>query len=133
MPGGLDVRVLGPLEVRQQGAPLRLGGATQRALFALLALRPGEIVSSDALVDALWGEAPPTSARSMVQVYISRLRKLLDGGASIQSRDGGYVLDLDTEQLDLRRFERSRSHRRGGACRNGASAISGGTDCCFRR
>ena len=107
MPGQLDVRVLGPLEVRQQGAPIRLGGATQRALFALLALRHGEVVSSDVLVDALWGEVPPTSARSMVQVYISRLRRLLDNGASIQSRDGGYVLDLDTEQLDLRRFERS--------------------------
>jgi DNA-binding SARP family transcriptional activator/tetratricopeptide (TPR) repeat protein len=107
MPGALDVRVLGPLEVRRQGAPLRLGGATQRALFALLALRQGEVVSSDALVDALWGESPPTSARSMVQVYISRLRKLLDNGASIQSRAGGYVLDLDAEQLDLRRFERS--------------------------
>ena len=103
--GALELRLLGPLELRCQGETLRLGGARQRALLALLCLQRGAVVSVDEIVDKLWGESPPASARHMVEVYVSRLRKLLGPGLLL-TRAPGYRLDLDPESLDVARFER---------------------------
>ena len=72
----MDVRILGPLEVRAAGRPLPLGGTKQRAVLAMLVLHANQVVSIDYLVDGLWGQASPDSATNVVQVYISRLRKL---------------------------------------------------------
>lgn len=58
----VDFRVLGPLEMRVDGAPIALGGAKQRAVLAALLLRAGEIVSVERLVDEVWGDDPPPSA-----------------------------------------------------------------------
>jgi DNA-binding SARP family transcriptional activator len=106
----LDVRILGPLEVRRNGAALKLGGVSARTLFAILALRHGQFVSTESLIDGLWGDAPPRAARSTVHVYVSRFRRLLkdDGPAAptIESRSGGYALQLRPEQLDASRFDR---------------------------
>ena len=74
--GRVEFRVLGPLEVSQDGRVLPLGGAKQRALLAILLVRANQVVSTDALLDELWGERPPDSATNMVQGYVSRLRKL---------------------------------------------------------
>src|SRR3954451_6596573 len=111
---GMQIRVLGPLEVRGAGQPLALGGVQQRAVLAMLALHLNEAVTTDFLVDGLWGEQVPASATNTVQVYVSRLRKALQavkesdgaGGAVLLRRGSGYLLELDPEQLDLHRFGR---------------------------
>jgi YVTN family beta-propeller protein len=104
----VEFRVLGPLEVSHNGRMLPLGGAQQRALLAILLLRANQIVSADALVDALWGERPPESFANTVQGYVSRLRKLLSSGEGqvIRYSPPGYVLQVEAEQVDSHRFER---------------------------
>ena len=72
----LEFRLLGPLEVRLGGEVVLLGGLRQRALLALLCLNRGTVVAVDQIVDELWGESPPASARHMVEVYVSKLRGL---------------------------------------------------------
>jgi class 3 adenylate cyclase/DNA-binding winged helix-turn-helix (wHTH) protein len=110
-PGALDLRLLGPLEVRRDGVLLKLGGAKPRTLLADLALHLGEAVSVDRLIDDLWGETPPESAPHAVEVHVSRLRKEL--GAALVTRDAsGYALVLEPEQLDLTRFARRASEAR---------------------
>lgn len=103
--GRMEFRILGPLEVHGPDGPVALGGAKQRALLALLLLRRGEVVSSDTLIDELWGERPPATAAKSVQVYVSHLRKALRDGL-LETRGRGYALRLEPEQLDLDRFER---------------------------
>jgi DNA-binding SARP family transcriptional activator len=100
----MEFRILGPLEARENGVVLALGGAKQRALLAVLLLHSNEVVSTDALIDALW-EKPPQRPAKAVQVYVSRLRKAL-GGAMPVGRTAGYLLELAPEQLDLARFQR---------------------------
>ncbi len=89
---------------------LRLGGAKQKALLALLLLNSREVVSSDRLIDELWGESPPSDAQTALQAHVSRLRKLLEpdhsgGPELLVTRTPGYVLLIENDQLDLRRFE----------------------------
>src|SRR5918993_206383 len=104
-PGMLEFRILGPLEVLDEGDPVRLGGRNQRAVLALLLLRVNEPVSTERLVDELWGEHPPRTATTSLQNTVAQLRKLLGPGLLL-TRPSGYVLDLDADQLDLSRFER---------------------------
>lgn len=102
----MDFRILGPLEIADGDVVLSLPGA-QRSLLALLLLRANEVVSSDRLVEELWGERSPESGRAALQVRVSQLRKALGAaGALLVTRPPGYVLALDPEQLDLFRFER---------------------------
>jgi DNA-binding SARP family transcriptional activator len=102
----LDFAILGPLEVRSDGALLPLRAAKQRLLLAILLLRANEVVSSDALIDALWGEAPPATATKALQVHVSQLRKVLGPGAAgvLRTSARGYVLAVDDDRLDLVRF-----------------------------
>jgi DNA-binding SARP family transcriptional activator len=100
----LDIRVLGPLEVLQDGLDVTPRRKKERALLAVLALRPGELASADRLVDELWGESPPKTARHALENYVSELRQRL-GRELIQTRAGGYVLDVEPGQVDLMRFE----------------------------
>src|SRR5262245_60124102 len=100
----MDFRVLGPLEVAGVEGPVPLGGAKQRALLALLALNANRVVSLERLIDALWGAESPETAVTTVQVYVSRLRKLLPAGTLV-TRGRGYVLEVEPEALDLARFE----------------------------
>ncbi len=100
----MDFRLLGPLEVSEQGQPLALGGVRQRSLLAVLLLHANELVSTDRLIDQLWGAAPPATAAKTVQVYVSRLRKAL-GSGHLATRAPGYVLSVEPEELDLARFE----------------------------
>src|SRR5262249_10506318 len=96
------VRVLGPMECDVDGVPVDLGRPQQRGLLALVALRPGEVVPTASIVDALWPDAPPATATNIVQTYVSRLRKLL-GEAVLVRRGAGYKLENAT--VDAVRFE----------------------------
>ncbi|MFL5932345.1 MAG: BTAD domain-containing putative transcriptional regulator [Gaiellaceae bacterium] len=101
----MEYRVLGSLEVLDgSGRALPLGGARQQTVLGSLLLRAGRTVPLELLVDELW-EKPPETAAKTVQVYVSRLRRLLAPGA-IESRSGGYALLLDGDRLDLTQFER---------------------------
>jgi len=112
----VEFRLLGPLEVRDHGRVLELGGQKRRALLALLLLHANEVVSSDRLIEELWGEEPPQAAATALHGHVSRLRKLLGGDGSSEqllvTRPPGYMLHLEPEQLDLHRFERLRSEAR---------------------
>src|SRR5918994_683084 len=101
----MQYRLLGALEVQNGGRPLALGGAKQRALLGLLLVNANQVVSRDRLIDGLWGEAPPASVVQSVQVYVSRLRKLLPPD-TLLTRPTGYLLDVDAEEVDLSCFER---------------------------
>jgi DNA-binding SARP family transcriptional activator len=102
----LDFAILGPLEVRSDGALLPLRAAKQRLLLAILLLWANEVVASDALIDALWGEAPPATATKALQVHVSQLRKVLgpDAASVLRTSARGYVLAVDDDRLDLVRF-----------------------------
>ena len=108
----MEFRILGPFEVSEREQPLEVGAGKQRALLALLLLRAGEVVSTDRLIDALWGERPPASALNSVHIYVSQLRKAL-GNGRLETRGHGYRLALEPEQLDLARFERLLGEGRG--------------------
>jgi predicted ATPase/DNA-binding SARP family transcriptional activator len=102
----IDVRLLGHLEVDVSGERVRFEGVKQRRLFAMLALRAPEAVSADELVEALWGDEPPTGAGPALQKQISRLRRRLgDGGSLVRHRPPGYALDVDPLAIDFRCFE----------------------------
>jgi predicted ATPase/DNA-binding SARP family transcriptional activator len=96
--------ILGPLEVRVDGAPVRLGGAKQRAVLAALLLEPNEVVSSEVLIDRVWGEEPPDRAANTLQVYVSQLRKLLPERALV-TQAPGYRLTVAPDRLDAARFD----------------------------
>ena len=106
-PLGIDLRLLGPIEARRDERPIALGAPKQRALLAMLALQVGRTVSVDRLAEGLWGEQPPPSAPKMVQLYVSQLRRLLEGdGAEIVTRGRGYELRLTHGAIDAVEFER---------------------------
>src|SRR5687767_9915454 len=101
----MEFRLLGPLDVLEDGRSLQLGRGHQRALFALLLLNANEVVSTDRLIDELWGESPPRTVLKSIQVYVSRLRKELGDGRLV-TQPPGYVLRADRTELDIGRFER---------------------------
>jgi DNA-binding SARP family transcriptional activator len=102
----VEFRILGPLEVVEDGSPLALGGARQRALLALLLTHANEVVSTDRLIDELWGERAPNAARNALQYHVSRLRKLLGGAHAVVTKEPGYLIRVGPDELDLLRFER---------------------------
>jgi DNA-binding SARP family transcriptional activator len=113
----MDFRILGHLEVSNEGDPVRLGGSKQRALLAMLLLHANEPVPVDTLVDELWSDDPHESAAKNIQVQISRLRRVLEGeqrpegpngtaSSVVQTRPHSYLIRVEPEQLDLQRFER---------------------------
>jgi DNA-binding SARP family transcriptional activator len=105
-PHVLEFRILGPLEVSDGGAPVRLGGPKQRATLAILLLGVNRVVSVDRLADDLYAGEPPVTAVTQVQRQVSELRKALGDASVIETRAPGYVLRLAPEQLNLARFER---------------------------
>jgi DNA-binding SARP family transcriptional activator/Flp pilus assembly protein TadD len=103
----LEFRVLGRVEAWAAGAPIPLGHAKQRAVLAALLLYPNQLASIDQLIDRVWGEAPPASARETLYGYVSSLRRQLRAmppeRVSIVHR-GGYALQIDPALVDLHRF-----------------------------
>jgi DNA-binding SARP family transcriptional activator len=103
----LEFRILGPLEVWHEGRSVPVRGAKQRALLVLLLLHPNQVVSSDRLLEELWGDEQPEAGTAALRVRVSQLRKALDLGAGpIATRPPGYAIELQSDQLDLQRFER---------------------------
>ncbi|HJR95205.1 MAG TPA: BTAD domain-containing putative transcriptional regulator [Gaiellaceae bacterium] len=101
----MEIRILGPLEVSDDGRVVALGAGRQRALLAHLALHAREIVATDHLIEELWGGSPPPTAAKALQNLVSQLRRSL-GADSIATRPPGYSLRLDADNLDATRFER---------------------------
>jgi predicted ATPase/DNA-binding SARP family transcriptional activator len=97
--------LLGPLTVSSDGTQIALGGQKRRALLAVLLLEANSVVSRDRLIDALWGENPPETARNTIQVYISQLRKFLPEGA-LETAPPGYRLVIEADSVDLFEFMR---------------------------
>jgi DNA-binding SARP family transcriptional activator len=100
----LRFSLLGPLEVHVDGAEIELGGVRQRSLLALLLLKANQVVATEVLIDALWGESPPRTVATSLQNGISQLRKAL-GPAVLETRPRGYVLHVAAGELDLVEFE----------------------------
>jgi DNA-binding SARP family transcriptional activator/class 3 adenylate cyclase/alpha-beta hydrolase superfamily lysophospholipase len=101
----MDFRLLGPLEVLDGDAPLRIAAGKQRALLALLLLNANRTVARDRIIDELWGEHVPESAQKMVQIHVSQLRKELPE-SRLRTRAPGYILQVGDDELDLARFEK---------------------------
>jgi len=102
------VRVLGPVAIERQGQRAALGGPQARALLALLLVRRGEVVSTEWLIDGLWGETPPPSARAQVQNRVCRLRSVICvepvGALALETVGTGYRLCVPPGLLDLDLF-----------------------------
>jgi len=101
----MEFRILGPIEVLDDGVPVDLGAPKQRAVLAVLLLHANEVVAADRLVDLVWGEHPPRTAAHSVQIYVSELRKAFAGnGDVIVTRRPGYELRVDPESIDAYQF-----------------------------
>ena len=100
----MEFRILGPLEVVDEGRPVVLQRGKQLALLAYLLLHPNELVSTDRLIDALWGERPPPTAAKILQNAVSQLRRVL-GEDRLVTQPPGYRFRLEPGELDLHRFE----------------------------
>jgi DNA-binding SARP family transcriptional activator/tetratricopeptide (TPR) repeat protein len=109
----MEFRVLGPVEVWSAGRRHDLGPARARSILAMLLLTPRAIVPVDTLIDRLWDTRPPAKARESLSVYIARLRASLrqavGDGVQLEGRaQGGYLLDVDPEAIDVHQFRRLR-------------------------
>jgi YVTN family beta-propeller protein len=100
----VEFGILGPLELEDDGRPVEVSGRRQRALLALLVLHANEVVSSDRLIEGLWGEQPPATAPKVLQNAVSQLRRSI-GENLIVTRAPGYVLRVEPDAIDARRFE----------------------------
>ena len=108
----MDIRLLGPLEVRDDdGRPADLGSPKQRAVLALLALNPGRVVPADTIAFELWGDDVPRTGANTIQAYVSRLRAAL-GADAIATHTHGYVLDVAPDSVDAVRFEHAAADAR---------------------
>jgi DNA-binding SARP family transcriptional activator len=96
-------RILGPLEISGEDGPIPVAGQKQKAVLALLLLNAGRAVSTDRLIDALWGDEPPRTAATSLQNFVSQLRKALGPGVLV-TKTPGYALEIEPGQLDLNRF-----------------------------
>ena len=105
----MDFRILGPLEVSHDGHAVPVTGTRQRELLALLLLDAGRVVSSDRLMEELWGAKQPAAGSTALRVRVSQLRKALKpaGDDMLVTRPPGYALLVPREGLDLWRFERA--------------------------
>jgi DNA-binding SARP family transcriptional activator/streptogramin lyase len=111
----VEYRILGPLEVVDEGEPISLGTLKERLVLAVLLLHANEFVSRERLIDELWGPAPPPTARKAVNVYVSHLRKALtrNGLDPIATSDGGYRLAVDADELDVAHLRQLLARARG--------------------
>jgi DNA-binding SARP family transcriptional activator len=109
----VEVLLLGPFELRLAGRPIALTAYKQRVLVAVLALRAGDPVRRDELIDALWGERPPSTVEKGLNVLVARVRQVLGESGDILRRDtSGYALMLAPDAVDAHRFERMHAEGR---------------------
>jgi DNA-binding SARP family transcriptional activator/pimeloyl-ACP methyl ester carboxylesterase len=130
----MEFKILGPLEAREGDRVLACKAAKQRLLLGVLLLHANEVVSSDRLVEALWGERPPATGSKALQMHVSELRDLLEPerarggpGRILVTRPPGYELRVKPGQLDLHRFEdavdAARAAARAGLPRQAAAGL----------
>ena len=100
----MQVRLLGPIDVVIDGVPRPIPGLRRRAILAMLALRRGEVVSTDSLIESVWSDGPPLTLNT-IQANVSQLRHLLGLRTAIVARSPGYVL-ADAEPTDVEQAER---------------------------
>ena len=105
------VQLLGAVRAWDASREIRLGGPKQRAVLAVLALSAGRPVSKDVIVDFVWTGDDPSGATAALHTYVAALRRALGNGAdprdrTIQSRSGGYLLNVEAVDLDVMRFRR---------------------------
>jgi predicted ATPase/DNA-binding SARP family transcriptional activator len=129
----IEIRLLGRFDVVHQGTAQALGGPRQRAVLAVLTIHANEIVSTDRLAEEVWGGEPPATAVVTMQRYISHLRRALDGlPVAIETNRPGYVLRVDPDHIDARRFERlvdeGRRHLTSGHTEEAAATLSEALD-----
>lgn len=112
----MHVSILGPLVVQDKSRDITPSAAKPRQMFALLALSSGRTVSMGSLLEELWEDSPPRSARTTLHTYVLQLRRMLYSAALhdgdpldvkriLETSHGGYRLHLSRDQLDLHRFE----------------------------
>jgi len=112
----MEIKVLGPLEARENGLSITPTAGKPRQLLALLAVQAGYVVTVPTLIEELWGMAPPRSALTTLQTYVLQVRRKIDaalcrdgrGGAKevLVTRYGGYMLNVAAENVDVRSYER---------------------------
>jgi predicted ATPase/DNA-binding SARP family transcriptional activator len=125
----IEFRLLGPLEVWRDGRRLEVGGAKPRTLLAMLLLHAGRVVSTDRLIDALWGEDPPPSGLNALQRHVAYIRRTLESERARGDQDGllftrppGYMIRVDDDALDVLGFERLLEHGRDALAEDPAAA-----------
>jgi YVTN family beta-propeller protein len=123
----MEIKLLGAIEAQADGIALPLGGPRQRAVLADLALNAGQLVPITRLIDDLWAERPPASAKHTLETYVSRLRHVLNAsgvaGPSLVTRPGGYLLYAAPEYIDACQF-RDLTARGSGALGHGDAAAA---------
>ena len=120
---GVEYRLLGPVEVWRDGTPLAIGGPRPRTILAVLLVNLGQVVSSEALIDHVWGDDPPSTARNLLHGYVSHLRSVLRE-PELRTRHPGYVLGIPPDCVDARRFERAVGSAEAALARGDATAAS---------
>jgi DNA-binding SARP family transcriptional activator len=106
-PAALRINILGPLECWCGGVRLRLGGPIPERVLVALLLEPGQVLPVSRLVEAVWNDDPPTTARHQVRKAVARLRQLLPDGTGLIVTDGpGYRAELGSVELDLASFSK---------------------------
>ncbi|MGH3840838.1 MAG: BTAD domain-containing putative transcriptional regulator [Pseudonocardiaceae bacterium] len=116
--GFMRFDILGPIQVRLGDRRLWLGGRKQRSALAVLLVQANHVVSVERLIDELWGEAPPSTAKAQIHRYISVLRQALGSAPPhgtrqvILTRPPGYILRIESGQLDLCQFDQLVRHAR---------------------
>jgi DNA-binding SARP family transcriptional activator len=127
----VELGVLGPLQVRQNGAPVTIPGAKPRAILTMLGLHNESVVPADTLIKLLWGDYPPRTAAKALQTHISSLRRTLGDGVVV-TEGAGWT--LDGPQVDATRYKtaakagrgsRRRHHPSGDPLRGGADPAAG--------
>ena len=125
----MEFRILGALEVVADGEVLELGGPRQRAVLALLLLRPNTEVPRAQLLDAVWGDDPPRTAIGSLQVYVHGLRQAI-GATRIETIGSAYRLHIEQDELDVARFddavERARAALASGDASGALDTLSAG-------
>ncbi|MEU7532053.1 BTAD domain-containing putative transcriptional regulator [Saccharothrix sp. NPDC042600] len=116
----VELTLLGEVTLRVDGRPVDLGPARQRCVLAALAVEAGQLVTTDLLVERVWGERAPHRVRATLHTYLSRLRRV---GAEIARRPGGYVLLVDERAVDLHRFRALWTGSRSVSALTGALAL----------
>ncbi|WNV86050.1 AfsR/SARP family transcriptional regulator [Umezawaea sp. Da 62-37] len=111
----MEFELLGPVRAHVAGTAVEVGHARQRWVLAALLVDANRVVTADQLLDRVWGERPPATARGTLATYVARLRKVAGGGLVIERRTGGYAVVVAANDVDLHRFERLLAQARGTA------------------